>query len=127
MPKYPVTWVDYRLPTGKEFAVAVCGYSRKIRHMYLGTDIIRRQFIRHVNVEGTHCNASQHCLDLDCPLNRTPREHLLHMLDMNEDETLDAKTSELWGTESTIEGLVKFAGKMNQSLPKELQQEVQAE
>jgi len=49
------------------------------------------------------------------------------MLDMYEDETLDAKTSELWGTESTIEGLVKFAEKMNQSLPKELQQEVQAE
>jgi len=127
MPKYPVTWVDYRLPTGKEFAVAVCGYSRKIRHMYLGTDIIRRQFINHVNVEGKHCNASRHCLDLGCPLNRTPREHLLHMLDMNEDETLDAKTSELWGTESTIEGLVKFAKKMNQSLPKELQQEVKAE
>ena len=95
--------------------------------MYLGTDIIRRQFIRHVNVEGTYCNAGQHCLDLDCPLNRTPREHLLHMLDMYEDEPLDAKTSELWGTESTIEGLVKFAEKMNQSLPKELQQEVQAE
>ncbi len=95
--------------------------------MYLGTDIIRRQFINNVNVEGKHCHASRHCLDLGCPLNRTPREHLLHMLDMNEDELLDAKTSELWGTESTIEGLVKFAEKMNQSLPKELQQEVQAE
>lgn len=90
--------------------------------MYLGTDFIRRQFIRHVNVGGNNCDASQHCLDLGCPFNRTPHEHLLHMLDMNVDETLDTKTSELWGTESAIEGLVKFAEKMNQALPEELQQ-----
>lgn len=124
MPKYSTTWVDYRLPTGKEFSVAVCGYSGKVRHMILGTDAIRRMFVRDINVEeGQYCEASQHCLALDCPLNRTPREHILHMLDMNEDESLDTETSKLWGTDSTIDCLVKFAEKMTRALPKELRQE----
>ncbi len=27
--------MDYRLPTGQEFSVAVCGYSGMVRHLYL--------------------------------------------------------------------------------------------
>lgn len=91
--------------------------------MIIGTDPIRRMFIRYVNVEGQNCDACQHCLALDCPLNRTPHEHILHMLDMNADESLNTETSKLWGTDSTIDCLVKFAEKMTRALPKALRQE----
>ncbi len=127
MTEYSVTWLDYELPTGKKFSVAVCGYSGKIKHMYLGIDTIRRMFIKQVNVEGTSCSSAQHCLALGCPLNKTPREHLVHMLDMHDDEPLDEKTSELWGTESTVDSLVKFAEEMNQALPKELHKDAETE
>jgi hypothetical protein len=127
MPRYPTTWVDYRLPTGQEFAVGVCGYTGRVRHMIVGTDPIRRMFIRYVNVEGKNCDAAQHCLDMSCPLNKTSREHLTHMLDMPEDEQMDTETSKLWGTESTVEGLVKFAEKMNEALPEELRKSIRAE
>lgn len=127
MAEYPVTWLDYELPTGRKFSVAVCGYSGIIKHMYLGTDTIRRTFIRQVMVEGTICSSAQHCLALGCSLNKTPREHLAHMLDMHDDEPLDEKTSEIWGTESTVDSLVKFAEEMNQALPKELQKETKTE
>lgn len=127
MKEYPVTWLDYELPTGRKFSVAVCGYSGKIKHMYLGVDILRRNFITKVSVDGENCNSSQHCLALNCPLNKTPREHLVHMLDMHEDEPLDAETSELWGTESTVEGLIKFADEMNQAIPEELKKGTESE
>jgi len=127
MTEYPVTWLDYELPTGRKFSVAVCGYSGKIKHMYLGTDTLRPMLIKQVNIEENNCSSAQHCLDLSCPLNKTPREHLIHMLDMNDDETLDEKTSELWGTESTVESLVKFAEEMNKALPKELNKETETE
>ena len=108
MPKYPITWTDYRLPTGREFSVAICGNTDKICHMFLGKDAIRRSFIRQVDVEGQNCSAGQHCLALDCTLNKTPKEHLMHMLDMHEDEALDEETAKLWGTESTVDSLLKF-------------------
>ncbi len=127
MPRYSTTWIGYRLPTGQEFFVAVCGYNRKVRNMTLGMDTIRHKLIRHVNVEGQNCDSNHHCLALDCPLNQTPREDIPHMLDMWRDEPVDAETSKLWGTESTAECLVKFAQRMTQSLPKELNQEIEAE
>ena len=127
MPRYSTKWVDYRLPTGQEFSVAACEYSGKIRHMTIGNDTLRRMLIRYVNIQGQNCEASQHYLALECPLNRTPREHLLHMLGMSADEPLDDETSALWGTESTIDGLVKFVEKMNKALPKELQRDTLAD
>ena len=108
MPKYPITWMDYRLPTGREFSVAICGNTSKICHMFLGQDFVRRSFIRELDVEGQNCSAGQHCLSLDCTLNKTPREHLMHMLDMYEDEALDEETAKIWGTESTVDSLLKF-------------------
>jgi len=108
MPKYPITWNDYRLPTGRQFSVAICGNTGSICHMFLGQDFIRRSFIRELHVEGQHCSAGEHCLALDCKLNKTPKEHLMHMLDMYEDEALDEETAKLWGTESTIDSLLKF-------------------
>jgi hypothetical protein len=120
MPKYGTNWVDYRLPTGQDFSVAICGFTGKVRHMYLGQDPVRRMFTKHVYVEDDSCHAAEHCLAMDCPLNRSAQEHLLHMLDMNEDEPLDPEAAEQWGTTSTLECFLRFAKKMNELLPEEL-------
>lgn len=120
MPKYSTNWVDYRLPTGQEFAVAVCGYSGKIRHMYIGNDPVRRAFIHNVYVGEDGCQTAAHCLALDCPLNRSEQEHLLHMLDMNEDEPLDEEAAQQWGTTSTLESLLRFAKRVGEQLPEEM-------
>jgi hypothetical protein len=42
MALYETTWKDFRLPTGQEFAMAMCGYSKLVRHMTMGNDPIRR-------------------------------------------------------------------------------------
>ena len=120
MPRYRSQWLDYRLPTGQDFAVAVCGYSGKVRHMYIGNDPVRRMMVQHIDIEGGYCQTGDHCLALDCPLNRADPEHLLHMLDMNEDEPLDPEVAAQWDTESTLDCLLKFAQKMNALLPEEL-------
>jgi hypothetical protein len=120
MPKYSTNWVDYRLPTGQEFAVAVCGYAGKVRHMYIGNDPVRRAFVRHIYVEDGFCQTGEHCLALDCPLNRSEPEHLLHMLDMNEDEPVDSETAQQWGASSTLQCFIKFALRITESLPEEL-------
>jgi hypothetical protein len=119
MPQYPTRWVDYRMPDGQEFSVAVCGYSGKIRHMYLGNDPVRRMFVGNVQIEADNCSAAAHCLALDCALNRAEMEHLLHMLDMNEDEMMDPETAQQWGTESTLHSFLKFTRKMAELLPEE--------
>jgi hypothetical protein len=120
MPKYSTNWIDYSLPSGQVFAVAVCGYAGKVRHLYIGNDPMRRMFIHNVYVESDSCRTAEHCLALDCPLNRAGQEHLLHMLDMNEDEPLDSETAQQWGTESTLEGFLRFARKVTEQLPEEL-------
>ena len=120
MPKYETKWMDYRLTTGQEFSVAVCGYSGMVRHLYLGTDPVRRMLVKHVHIENDFCQTGDHCLALDCPLNRSEKEHLLHMLDMNEDEVMDPETAEQWGTDSTLDGFLIFARKMTESLPEDL-------
>jgi hypothetical protein len=120
MPRYRTQWLDYRLPTGQDFAVAVCGYSGKVRHMYIGDDPVRRMMVQHIDVENGLCQTGDHCLALDCPLNRADQEHLLHMLDMNEDEPLDSEVAQQWGTESTLDCLLRFARKMNEFLPEEI-------
>ncbi len=127
MPKYATTWVDYRLPTGQEYAVAVCGYAAKVCHMIIGKDPVRRMFIKHVHIENDYCHAGQHCLALDCQFNRSEREHLLHMLDMNVDEIIDDETAKQIGTNSTLDGLLKFAHKMNEFLPEELRKQQEPE
>ena len=120
MSKYSTSWVDYRLPTGQVFAVAVCGYSGKVRHMYIGNDPVRRMFIHHVYVADGFCQTGDHCLALNCPLNRSEPEHLLHMLDMNEDEALDPEAAEQWGSQSTLDCFLKFAQQITEILPEEL-------
>ena len=120
MPKYSTKWVDYRLPTGQEFSVAICGHAGKVRHMYIGDDPVRRAFVRHVYIEDDFCQIGDHCLALNCPLNRSEPEHLLHMLDMNEDEPADSETAEHWGTTSTLQCFLEFARQISELLPDEL-------
>jgi hypothetical protein len=120
MPKYPTKWVDYRLPTGQEFSVAICGYAGKVRHMYIGYDPVRRAFVRHVYIEDGFCQIGDHCLALHCPLNRSEPEHLLHMLDMNEDEPVDPELAEQWGATSTLQCFLKFARQISDLLPEEM-------
>lgn len=120
MSKFKTNWIDYRLPTGQNFSVAVCGYSGMIRHLYLGSDPIRRMLAQHVFVEEGYCSTGDHCLAVGCHLNRAEREHLLHMLDMNEDESMDPEAARKWGTESTLEGFLLFAREMTESLPEDL-------
>jgi hypothetical protein len=120
MPKYATNWVDCQLPTGQEFAVAVCGYAAKVRHMYIGSDPVRRLLVQHVFVADGFCQNGDHCLALDCPLNRSEPEHLLHMLDMNEDEPMDSDAAEQWGTGSTLQCFLKFAQKAMDFVPEEL-------
>ena len=127
MARYPTNWLDYRLPAGQEFSVAVCGYTGKVRHMFLGDDVLRRMMIRHVYVDGEFCNAGEHCLALDCPLNRAEKEHLLHMLDMNEDEEMDPEAAEQFGTGSTLDAFLAFAHKMNDSVPEDLKKRQEPE
>ena len=120
MPNYKTTWLDGELPTGRQFAVAVCGYSGKVRHMTIGDDPMRRALVRFETVEDGRCNTAEHCLATDCALNRTQREHALHMLDMYYDEKLDTETAEAWDTVSVVDGLLRFAQKLNEDLPAEL-------
>ena len=120
MNKYATNWVDCKLPTGQEFSIAVCGFSGKVRHMYIGSDPLRRALVQFVFVEDNFCQTADHCLAMDCPLNRAEPEHLLHMLDMNEDEPLDAEVAAQWGTGSTLEGFLKFAQKAVDFIPENL-------
>jgi hypothetical protein len=122
MKRYDTKWMDYRLPTGQDFAMAVCGYNNKVRHMTFGNDQLRRMFVTFVEVEGQSCSTSQHCLALDCPLNHTEHEHLAHMLDMNTDEPVDEATAKMWGKSSAVDCLVEMAHRFTESLAKEVEQ-----
>jgi hypothetical protein len=95
--------------------------------MFIGDDALRRMMIRHVYVEDGECQAGRHCLALDCPLNTSEKEHLLHMLDMGEDEAIDPDTAERLGTQSSLEAMLLFAKRMNEALPEELKQQKLAE
>jgi hypothetical protein len=88
--------------------------------MYLGHDPIRRAFAQHIFVEEELCQTGEHCLALSCPLNRAEPEHLLHMLDMMEDEPADAETAEQWGSNSTLQCFLRFAGKISELLPEDV-------
>jgi len=123
MPKYPTKWLDYRLAAGQDYSVAVCGYSGRVRQLYIGKDPLRRALVRHVQVENNWCEAGDHCMALECALNRAEPQKLLHLLDMNEDETLDAESAQQWGTTSMLESFLKFARKVTESLPEEFRKQ----
>ena len=116
MAHFETNWQDFRLPSGQTFAMAVCGYSKLVRHMTIGEDPIRRMLIRGIEVDGDLCNTSEHCLALECSLNRTGSEHLAHMLDMNEDEPVDEETALLWGQQTAVGCLVEMARRFSASL-----------
>ena len=119
MARYITTWLDYTLPAGEDFSIAVCGYSGKIRHMIIGEDTLRKQMIIFTDTTLKTCSSAEHCLVLSCPLNQSKPEHLAHMLDMWTDEPLDEELVGIWNTSSSVDALVKFADKMNEAVPEE--------
>jgi len=116
MAVYETTWKDFQLPTGQAFAMAVCGYSKLVRHMTMGEEPIRRMFVKSIEVEGERCSTGDHCLALECPLNHTENDHLAHMLDMNKDEPVDEETAKLWGKDTAVGCLVEMARRFSASL-----------
>lgn len=122
MPKYKTTWLDGKLPSGQLFAVAVCGYGGRIRHMIIGDDPTRRMLMLFETVDGNQCQVANHCLAVNCPLNTTEHKHMLHMLDMYYEEKLDQESSRIWETDSVLDGLLKFATNLNEAIPAELRQ-----
>ena len=127
MPTYPIEWKGYRLPGGSEFTVAICGNTGRICKMYLGSSDLSRSYLRQVKVQGQDCISGEYCLDLDCPFNKTSRENLVRMLDMPDDEVLDEETAKLWGTDSMVDGLVKFVERLNREMTEEAKAKAQAE
>jgi len=119
MPRYTTNWADYRLSSGQEFGVAVCGYSGKVRHMTIGPDPLRRSSIKFVDVDNSECASAEHCLAVSCSLNRTQPTSIAHMLDMPTDEATDEETGKIWGTDSTVDAMVKLTEKITDILPEE--------
>ena len=116
MAEYATTWQNYRLPTGEEFAIAVCGYNGRVRHMNIGGDLLRQRLIRRVIVTKNKCNSAEHCLALECPLNHTEHEHLAHMLDLYIDEPADEASVKLLGKATVVDCLVEMARRISDSL-----------
>jgi len=116
MAYFETNWKDFQLPTGQAFAMAVCEYSKLVRHMSIGEDPIRRRLVRGIEIDGDQCSTSKHCLALDCSLNHTDPEHLAHMLDMNEDEPVDEETAQLWGQKTAVGCLVEMAKRFSASM-----------
>jgi len=106
MTEYPVKWVDYQLPSGEKCSAAFCAYNNKVRHFILGEDLLRRHMLHSAKVDEDSCDIADHCLAKDCPFNKTPQEHLLHMLDMYKDEPLEGQASDIWNTSSTLEAML---------------------
>ena len=109
MATHETTWQDFQLPTGQPFSMAICGYSKLVRHLTLERDFIRRLFVQDIEINDQNCSANEHCLALECPLNHTSREHLAHMLDMEQDEPVDEETAKLWGQNTAVDCLVEMA------------------
>lgn len=115
MAVYATTWKNYCLPTGHEFAIAVCDYSGRVRHMTIGRDPMRQNFVRSVTVSRKKCSSGNHCLALECPFNHTTHEHLMHMLDMYADEPADEASIKLWGKGTVVDCLVEMARQISES------------
>ena len=110
------------MPQGQAFAIAVCGYNGKVRHMTIGRDPMRENFVRSVTIDGKKCSSAMHCLALECPLNHTKHEHLMHMLDMFADEPADEASVKLWGKNTVVDCLVEMARQISESLMQENEQ-----
>ena len=119
MVEYATTWKNYYLPPVQEFAIAVCGYNGRVRHMTIGRDPMREKFVRGITVNGEKCSSAMHCLALECPLNHTKHEHLMHMLDMYADEPADEASAKLWGKDTVVDCLVEMARQISESLAHE--------
>ncbi len=116
MTEYPTTWRQYRLPDGREFAIAVCGFSGRVRHLTIDHDIMRQSCIRYNMIDDGKCGSATHCLALECPLNHSEHEQLMHMLDMWTDEPADEESVKQLGEKTVVGCLVEMARRISDSL-----------
>ena len=62
------------------------------------------------------CSSANHCLALECELNHTEHEHLVHMFDMYNDEPADDTAIKQWGKDTVVDCLVEIARQITLSL-----------
>jgi hypothetical protein len=116
MTKYPIDWKDYCLPTGEKFAVAVCSYTGKVRHLLIEDDPMRNLYVQEVEIDYQSCSSGLHCISVDCQLNHSPKDHLMHMLGMYKDESVDEETAQIWGKNTSLEILIEMARRISESM-----------
>lgn len=119
MTQYPIIWKDFCLPTGEKFAAAVCGYKSKVRQLFIEEDPLRSLYIKSVDIDGQSCTSSFYCISLDCPLNHTEKEHLMHMHGMYKDEPVDEATAKIWGKNTSLEIMVEMAKRISGAMAAE--------
>jgi hypothetical protein len=116
MTTYLINWKDYCLPTGEKFAVAICGYTGKVRHLLIEYDPMRNMYVQEVEIDNKSCSSSSHCISVDCPLNHAPKDHLMHMLGMYKDEPVDEETAKIWGKNTSLDIMIEMARRISESL-----------
>jgi hypothetical protein len=130
MREVPTKWMDSSLPNGREFSIAICGESGRIRYMTLGKDNLFHKNMTYVLINdtpnGTRCEAGDICLDLACPLNRTSREKMANVFGMAQDETLDGDIANIWQTDSALDSFSKLIEQLNKAIQLEEQVKAQA-
>jgi hypothetical protein len=113
--------MDCTLPNGREFSIAVCGFSGRIRYLTLNKDDLFHHHMTSVLIwhrsDSDFCEAGECCLDISCKLNKTTPEKLASIFGMAGDEMLDAETAELWRSSSATESFLKLIAQINSALP----------
>jgi hypothetical protein len=123
--EFDTTWRELTLPGNQNYSIGICAYTNKVRHMIIGNDVLRESMIRKVVLSDDEktCLVGNHCLAMDCPLNNTEQEHVIHMLDMNEDSPVDEDTARIWGADTVSGCYVALAKRLSEEIAFEKNQE----
>ena len=123
--EFDTTWRELSLHGDQKYSIGICGYTNKVRHMIIGEDALRESTITKVFLSDDEktCLVGNHCLALDCPLNNTEQEHIIHMLDMNEDSLVDEETAKIWGANTVTGCYIALAKRLTEELAVERNQE----
>ena len=116
--EYETTWRELNLPGGQRYSIGICSFTNKVRHMVVGEDVLREAMIKTVFLSDDEqtCLVGNHCLAMDCPLNTTEPEHVIHMLDMNEDYPVDEETAQIWGAKTVSGCYIAMAKRLSEEL-----------
>ena len=122
--EFDTTWRELNLSGDQKYSIGICAYTNKVRHMIIGEDVLRESMITKVFLSDDEktCLVGNHCLAMDCPLNTTEKEHVIHMLDMNEDSPVD-ETAKIWGADTVVGCYLALAKRLSEELAVESNQE----